>query len=165
MAKKSNAGRPTVLTPDVIDKLEMCFANGGNDKQACLFAGIHPATLYNYQNENPEFIERKEMLKESVSLHAINNVARKIKDKKTPDLELSKWWLERRSKSEFSLRQELVGRDGGAIEVTAIDPTKLSSNAIEELMNARAEKLDYDNVSDAEETATIDTESSGLVGD
>ena len=48
-------GRPTIMTPQVLQKLELAFSYGCTDDEACFFADIAPATLYNYQKEYPEF--------------------------------------------------------------------------------------------------------------
>jgi len=37
------------LNPEVIAKLEYVFPLGGNDKEACLYASVSPAALYEYQ--------------------------------------------------------------------------------------------------------------------
>lgn len=64
------AGRPTVVTPEILIKLEEAFALGCSDLEACFFADIGKTTLYNYQNANPEFVERKEELKKRPVLKA-----------------------------------------------------------------------------------------------
>lgn len=101
---ENKVGRPTVMTKDVLEKLEMLFAKGLTDREACLIADIHPSTLYNYCNENPEFFERKELLKEKPKITAKLNVAESIENK---DIDLSKWYLERKAKDEFSAKQLL----------------------------------------------------------
>lgn len=58
------------MTPETIDKLEEVFALGGTDKEACLFANIGMSTLYKYQEEFPEFVDRKEALKQTPLLKA-----------------------------------------------------------------------------------------------
>ena len=109
-ADKSNpVGRPTVVTPDVVDKLEYAFSIGCTDIEACLHANISRATLYNYQNANPDFLDRKEELKETLVLKARKVVSDSI-DK--DDKGMSQWYLERKKKSEFSVRQENTGADG-----------------------------------------------------
>ena len=55
---ENKVGRPTVMTKEVLSKLEMLFAHGLTDREACLIADINPATLYNYCNENPEFSDK-----------------------------------------------------------------------------------------------------------
>ncbi len=57
------AGRPTVMTVETVNKLEEAFMLGCTDEEACFAANISKQTLYNYQDKNPEFIDRKETLK------------------------------------------------------------------------------------------------------
>ena len=64
------AGRPTIVTDAVLLKLEEAFAMGCTDAEACLFAGIWPSVLYRYQENNPEFQERKTTLKMNPTLKA-----------------------------------------------------------------------------------------------
>ena len=66
----SNAGRPKAIDESVIAKLEWAFVRGFSDREACLYADIHPATLYRYQEDNPGYSERKEMLKDSPKMKA-----------------------------------------------------------------------------------------------
>jgi hypothetical protein len=135
---RSYSGRPAVVNDEVIQKLESAFLSGCSDLEACLIANISKSTLYNYQKENPDFVERKEILKNSLTLRARLNVSDALNDMNHEDLiELSKWYLERKKKDEFSLRSEITGNNGAPIEIAAIDVTKLSDNALEEIMEAR----------------------------
>lgn len=109
-------GRPSVMTPEVIDKLEYAFSLGCSDNEACLHADIAPATLYKYQEANPDFTERKQQLKESPIFLARETVIKGIK--RDPDLALK--FLERRKKEEFSPRSELTGKDGKDLLPTPI---------------------------------------------
>ncbi len=113
MTKKDKGGRPTILTPETISKLEYAFSIGCTDEEACLHANIGRSTLYNYQNKNPKFVDRKELLKSRPVLMARNNVIDRINNK---DADMSKWYLERKKKQEFSTRQESTGADGNAIQ-------------------------------------------------
>jgi len=92
MSKK--AGRPPIVDDIALQKLEEVFALGGTDKEACLYANISPATLYNYQQSNPSFLERKELLKNSPVLLA----RRTVLDALTDDPQTARWYLERRDK-------------------------------------------------------------------
>ena len=38
-------GRPTIMTPQVLQKLELAFSYGCTDDEACFFADIAPTTL------------------------------------------------------------------------------------------------------------------------
>lgn len=100
-------GRPTVFTPETISKLEQVFALGGTDLEACFFAGIGKTALYNYQNENPEFVERKEALKEKPFLKARQTIISALDNPVH-----AQWYMERKKKKEFALRIENTGADG-----------------------------------------------------
>lgn len=109
MTKKKNPeelekrGRKTVMTPEIINKLEQAFSMGCSDLEACLYADIGKTTLYNYQNENPEFVERKEKLKEKLVLKARSVIADSLNKQ---DENTAKWYLERKAKNEFSTKVE-----------------------------------------------------------
>ncbi len=101
-----SAGRPTIMTPEIISQLEKAFSFGYSDLEACFYSNISKSTLYNFQNSNPEFVERKEALKQSLSLKAKMAIYEAIEN---GCVQTSKWWLERKCKEEFSLRSELSG--------------------------------------------------------
>lgn len=108
-------GRPTIMTPETISKLEEVFSIGGSDNEACFYAGIGKSTLYNYQQEHPEFVERKEALKERPILKARQTVVKSLDD---ADMALK--FLERKKKDEFSLRTEFTGQNGGPINISQV---------------------------------------------
>lgn len=103
------------MTPETISKLEQAFLLGCGDVEACLYADISKTTLYNYQLENPEFVDRKEQLKENPILIARTTVVREIAEK--GDLALK--FLERRKKDEFSTSSDvnLGGQKGNPVEM------------------------------------------------
>jgi hypothetical protein len=101
--------RPTVMTPEVIAKLEEAFAWGCTDREACLWANISVDTLYLYQVKNPEFIKRKEALKDTPLLDSRVTVSRAVK--RDPDMAMK--YLERKKKDEFSTRAENDITTGG----------------------------------------------------
>ena len=103
---ENKVGRPTVMTEEVLQKLEYAFMRGLPDVEACLIAGIGTTTLYNYCEENPNFRERKEELKQHPTAKARLNVTEAIEN---GNEELSKWWLERKAKNEFSTKQTIDG--------------------------------------------------------
>jgi hypothetical protein len=90
--------RPTIMTPEIITKLEEAFMLGCGDLEACLYADIGKSTLYNYQEKHPEFVDRKEQLKENPILKARTSVIAGLQN--SPELALK--FLERRKKDEFS---------------------------------------------------------------
>ena len=100
---KKTAGRPTVMTSDVVSKLEQAFSMGCSDLEACLFANISKQALYDYQAKYPEFADRKAMLKETLILKARTVIANALNNK---DENTAKWYLERKAKNEFSTKVE-----------------------------------------------------------
>lgn len=95
--------RPTVVTPETLEKLRTGFLKGYDDEEACLYADIAPSTLYEYQKKNPEFSEQKAQWKKNPILKAKEVVYDAIERK---DKETAKWYLERKKKEEFSTRSE-----------------------------------------------------------
>jgi hypothetical protein len=109
--KYGTAGRPTKMTDLVVKKLEEAFAFGCTDEEACYYGEITKQTLYNYQEKNPDFVDRKESLKQRPILLARQEVINGLKG--NPELALK--FLERKKKDEFSLRSEVTGRDGESL--------------------------------------------------
>lgn len=135
-------GRPTVMTPETISKLEEAFLLGCSDIEACLYADIGKSTLYNYQEVNPEFVERKEKLKENPVLLARTSVVNKV----STDADLALRFLERKKRDEFSTKQEsdttikgdLKHNHAGKIDISA----DLIASAIEKIMGKNEKDTD-----------------------
>lgn len=121
--------RPTVMTPEVIAKLEEAFAWGCSDREACLWADIAEKTLYKYQEKNPEFVQRKEALKDKPILLARKSVVNNI----PKDARLAMDYLSRKRKDEFSQKSEQ--------EVT-INEVDISESQAEQLIKARRNRAD-----------------------
>lgn len=102
------------MTEAVLLKLEEAFLNGATDKEAIFQANISSSTFYKYCEENPEFLERKEALKDQVKYRARRNIVKAIEE---GDKTLSQWYLERKVKGEFAQRTENTGPEGGPIQV------------------------------------------------
>lgn len=104
MSIENNVGRPTVMTSETIGKLEYAFAQGANDRQACFYANINPDTLYEYQKKNPEFSERKQLLKQSKMFRALEVINSALDN---GDVAIARWYLERKCPEEFGMNKEL----------------------------------------------------------
>lgn len=91
--------RPTTMTELIVQKLEEAFALGCSDEEACIYAGICKQTLYNFQEKNLEFLDRKELLKNTPLLQARKVVVESFKS--NPHLAFK--YLERRKSEEFRL--------------------------------------------------------------
>ena len=96
--------RPTVIDSETLTKLEFAFSHSLTDEEASLYANISPRTLYRYIEENEEFWQRKEILKKQPNIKAKFNWIKKMEE---DDYIASKEWLERKSKWEFSTKQEV----------------------------------------------------------
>ena len=95
--------------------IEQAFSFGATDLEACFYAGISKDALYDYQVKNPEFTERKEGLKNNLKLIAKNVLGKSIEGGNETD---AKWYLERKCKDEFSLRNEHTGAEGKDLNFT-----------------------------------------------
>lgn len=114
MATKKKAGRPTVMTSEVIQKLELAFSKGLNDREACLYANIAPSTLVKYCQDNEDFSMRKELLKEQPKMKAKLILSDKLDE---GDDKVAEWYLERKAKEEFSTKTEIAGTINGAVQI------------------------------------------------
>lgn len=101
----TNRGRPTIMTEEVVSKIELGFMKGLNVTECCHYADISRNCFYEYLDKNPDFKDRIEELKSNPSTKAKLNVVEAIEN---GDTDLSKWWLERKNKDEFSLKQEIA---------------------------------------------------------
>lgn len=117
---KHPGGRPSVVTPDVVAKLESAFAIGCSKVEACLFAGIGRDAFYNYLAKNPQFADRILELQNRPILKARNTIVDSLSDPKN-----AQWFLERKRKKEFSTRSELTGAEGGPLIVVSSDTEKI----------------------------------------
>lgn len=116
MAKDgTNRGRPTIMTPAVVSKLELGFMKGLNVTECCRYAEIGRNCFYEYLEKHPEFKDRIEELQSSPSTRAKLNVVEAIEN---GDTDLSKWWLERKNRDEFSTKQDISADVKGDIEIS-----------------------------------------------
>ena len=110
---KSKAGRKTVMTDNVVNKLEQAFEWGCTDSEACIHAGISKQTLYSYCDKTPGFTDRKEMLKDTPILKAKEIQFAELKDNKS--VSQANRVIDR--KEGTKIKQELSGKNGNPIEI------------------------------------------------
>lgn len=125
------AGRPTKFDESTLQKLNEAFAIGASDKEACFYADVSPAALYNYQEKHPEFVERKEALKERPVLLARQTVLKSMES----DPATARWYLERKSRQEFATRTEV--EQSGELNLKLKD---LEDNQLDARLEAIIEK-------------------------
>ena len=117
---KKTVGRPTVMTPVVIGKLETVFSLDGTVKEACFYAGINPDTYFEFMKKNPEYTERFEALRQRPVLKARETVVKEI----TKNYNNAMDYLSRKAKKEFSQRTELTEAEGTPLTTTLSDEEK-----------------------------------------
>lgn len=100
---EENNGRPTLKTEAVVTLLERCFEDGSTVTEACHIAKISRKTYYEWVNTDEDFRNRMSRSQEYPDNIARVNLVEALKVK---DIDVSKWWSERRRKKEFSLKQE-----------------------------------------------------------
>ena len=116
--RKSGAGRPPKMTQDTVNKLEQAFAMGCSDLEACLYADISKQCLYNYQKKHPEFVDRKQRLKQRPFLLARKSIIDGIKE----DPKLALDFMKLKKSDEFSTKQQTdITSDGERIDGIVIN--------------------------------------------
>lgn len=118
-------GKPTVMTDETLLILKECFLMGCSDAEACLKAEVGTSTLYKYQDEHPEYVEKKFLWKKNATYIARKTVFNELP--LNPDMAMK--YLERKEKAEFStaskIEQEttLKNADGESFKVEATNLT------------------------------------------
>jgi len=98
---KNKGGRPSVITPEVVQKLLEAFRLDLPVEEACKYASIAKQTYYNHC-KNDEFLDEMEHAKMEATLKARKTVIEKMED----DAGLSLKYLSLKRKEEFSPRIE-----------------------------------------------------------
>ena len=106
---KITAMAGTTFSDYYMRELKESFKKGLNNGEACLDANISERTFYSVLEKNERLKEYFNLLQKNVNKIAKQNIVKKIED---GDIEISKWWSERKNKEEFSTRSELTGKDG-----------------------------------------------------
>lgn len=96
-------GRPTVVTPEVLLKLEQAFAIDATAEEACSYADISQSTFYLYLKNNPDFSERISDLRNRPILKARQTVVKGIEQNYSNAMD----YLQRKRKAEFQLSQKV----------------------------------------------------------
>lgn len=92
--KKNKGGRPSKITPQMVQKLEEAFALDCTINEACFYAGIAKQTYYNWTEADPELLDRLTALRNKPVLIARQSVVTGMQ--RDPALALK--YLERKRK-------------------------------------------------------------------
>lgn len=106
---------PVKINYATLQKLKICFAVWMTDEEACYFCQISTSTLYNFQKENPDFLEEKDILKKNINLQAKLNIWTAIKNKSVADswkrLEKKDPEFSNKTKIDLNFQWELTEED------------------------------------------------------
>ncbi len=111
---------------EIVEVLTKAFEDGATITEACHIAQIDRKTYYNWRDSIPDFFHKMDQAQEYPD--AVAKMVT-VKAMKKGDVDTAKWWLERRLKSEFSLRQEHTGKDGESLFGWQNDNNTLQPNA------------------------------------
>lgn len=134
---KHAGGRPTVMTPDVIAKLEQVFAIDGTVEEACSYSDISPNSFYDYLKINPEFSKRISQLREKPVLKARQTVVTKLGEHYTYAMD----YLKRKKKVEFGDNLDITS-DRKPFQLTRVFTTNGIQNSNGDTENSATEKKD-----------------------
>lgn len=104
---KEGKGRPTVITPELLHKLEEGASMGMNTAELACYVDVSQRTVYNIFEQDPDFLQRIETLRNKTSMVAKVNVHREVL---AGDVDLSQWQLEHRNSGEYTKKQETVSK-------------------------------------------------------
>lgn len=107
MGAKSSVGRPTDFTDANVQKLKTVLQMGATIEEACRNAGISKQTFYNWRERYPIFVDMVAEWQDYTILKARATIMKGLDKDET-----ARWYLERKKKDEFSIRQEMVGKNG-----------------------------------------------------
>ncbi len=102
---KNQVGRPRTITPKIIEKLEEAFKLGCTNREACFYADVAESTFYDFIKDFPEFSEKIEMWKDYEKIKARMVIHKALEEGNN---DIAKWFLERKAKDEFSIKQEVT---------------------------------------------------------
>jgi len=105
------------MTLATVAKLEEAFLWGCTDLEACVYAEVSKHSLYRYQEEHPEFRDRKEMLKSNPVMRARKVLLDALDD---DDRNIANKIIDRKEGSKVAL----TGPDGGPIQTEHTEITK-----------------------------------------
>ena len=101
----SRTGRPRKINPETLSKLEYAYSLGCSDREAALTA---------YLSNNPDFKERRECLKDSMIIKALESNKKLLEE---GDPIQTRWYLERRKRDEYTLSQDININASGNLSI------------------------------------------------
>lgn len=123
---------PSKVTDDTISRLLYAFENDFTNEEAARYAGISPASYYNYYKMSSELREKVDASKDFVFVSAKKLIKNAI-DNGSVD---NAWeLLKRRQKSLYSARSEIADPEGKPLNSGIDDSLKTIATSIMKLLN------------------------------
>lgn len=119
--ERKQMGRPSVMTQDVVRKLEYAFVYDSTVEEACLYAGISRDTYYNFCKKFPDFSDRIEQLRNATTFVLRKRVVLGAME----DANLAFKYLERKLPQEFGLHS-YVHHSGDISDRHTVDPETIA---------------------------------------
>ena len=91
-------GRPSVITPSTVSKLEQALRDGFSVEMACYVSDISRSTYYARLQADDEFSDKMARSQAWATERAKQVIIQAIN---AGDIKACQWWLERRSRAEF----------------------------------------------------------------
>lgn len=109
-------------TPEVLRLLKYAFGIGCTIREACIYAGIGETTYYEWREADEKLASEIDKLRQDPVLKAKQVLIDSIKD---GDVNTVKWFLERKKKDEFSIKQEtmITGDEENPLAIQTITRT------------------------------------------
>lgn len=121
MADAAPVGRPTDYRPEYCEQAEKLCLLGHTDRELAEFFEVVEATIYNWKNEHPEFLEAikrgKQVADANVAQAMYKNACGHTVagEYYPPNPTSGIFWLKNRQPKKWRERQELTGADGAPI--------------------------------------------------
>jgi hypothetical protein len=99
----------------IIESLKPFLEMGFSRNKSCNLVGLDPTTLSKWVQADEALSIKLQGWENTLNALAISNIASALQKEAEADdarKDISKWWLERKMKDDFSIRQENTGADG-----------------------------------------------------
>ncbi len=99
-----SAGRPSVVTPEVVSILADCLRQGMSVREACAQSVISHEAYYYKLRSDQEFADKMYTAQQQTTIKAKQLLSQAIQG---GDVAIAKWWLEHREPQDFSVGRKL----------------------------------------------------------
>lgn len=102
--EKQKVGRPSVITPEAVQKLEAALAAGFGINAACYFSGVSRSVYYERKATDKEFSDKMRLAEEWSTYKARQVILNAINE---GNVKVAMWYLERKARAEFAANKPI----------------------------------------------------------